>query len=360
MGDPIPTEAAGYLCAYTPVEILLAAGFEPVRLFGLPGETERADAVLSSTLCPYVRACMEEGLQGGAPDTVLFAGCCDSMRRLYDAWTYYCGPGFTHLIEVPRDTGQYSLSVFESSIWDLIGRLEEHTGTPITAAAIVEAIEIRRGDDSVVAGLTDLLRQTCARDASLVYESFKDAQVDSPKESPRDAGDTGVLISGGSGGGTGREGSVRGKPVMVTGNVLQSGKLIGLIEECGGRVSCLDLCSAERFPTWGPEDERVSLPADLDGLVRLLAKTYLDRVPCPRMLDRGRRYEAVLRSAEESGAAGVIYLPLMFCDPFLYDLPGLKYRLDSSGIPGLVMESDYRDENPGQLRTRIEAFLEML
>ena len=78
------------------------------------------------------------------------------------------------------------------------------------------------------------------------------------------------------------------------------------------------------------------------------------------MLTHDERLDNLVDLARESGARGVVFVPLMFCDPFLYELPRLKSRLEAAGLPGLFLESDFRDENIGQLRTRVEAFMEML
>jgi benzoyl-CoA reductase/2-hydroxyglutaryl-CoA dehydratase subunit BcrC/BadD/HgdB len=57
---------------------------------------------------------------------------------------------------------------------------------------------------------------------------------------------------------------------------------------------------------------------------------------------------------------GVICYTLKFCDTFLYDIPLLKKRLDAQNIPSLFLDSDYTPGTMGRLKTRIEAFLEML
>jgi len=57
---------------------------------------------------------------------------------------------------------------------------------------------------------------------------------------------------------------------------------------------------------------------------------------------------------------GVIFYTLKFCDPFLYDVPVLKSELSVRGIPGLVLEGDYTPGTMGRVKTRIQAFVEML
>ena len=73
-----------------------------------------------------------------------------------------------------------------------------------------------------------------------------------------------------------------------------------------------------------------------------------------------RRFEYLKELVESSGAAGVIYSTVKFCDSHLYDLPLLDKDLRQAGIPFLWLENDYEWTGLGQLRTRVEAFLEML
>ncbi|OGO30900.1 MAG: hypothetical protein A2Z29_01465 [Chloroflexi bacterium RBG_16_56_11] len=78
------------------------------------------------------------------------------------------------------------------------------------------------------------------------------------------------------------------------------------------------------------------------------------------MKDNQRRFDHVFRLIEEFRAEGVIFYTLKFCDPFLYDLPQLKEQLAGRGVPALVLEGDYTPGTLGRVRTRIEAFIEML
>ena len=142
---------------------------------------------------------------------------------------------------------------------------------------------------------------------------------------------------------------------------MRPGGLLEVIDSCGGEVASLDLCSAERYVTWGKAVDTSSVRGASRGeLVDMLARRYMSRTPCPRMLNRTERHELLSANARRFGARGVVIMPLMFCDPFLYDLPALESHLDAAGIPSLVLQSDYQDDNIGQLTTRVEAFLEMI
>jgi benzoyl-CoA reductase/2-hydroxyglutaryl-CoA dehydratase subunit BcrC/BadD/HgdB len=58
-----------------------------------------------------------------------------------------------------------------------------------------------------------------------------------------------------------------------------------------------------------------------------------------------------------TGAQGVIFHSIKFCEPELFDLPDLRNGLD---VPTLTLEIDISDPISGQSLTRIEAFFEMI
>ena len=60
-----------------------------------------------------------------------------------------------------------------------------------------------------------------------------------------------------------------------------------------------------------------------------------------------------------SGAKGVIFHTVKFCEPELYDIPLLKKRFAELHVPVLFMESELEPKLSGQTVTRLEAFVEM-
>ena len=63
---------------------------------------------------------------------------------------------------------------------------------------------------------------------------------------------------------------------------------------------------------------------------------------------------------ERANAKGVLFLPQKFCTPHLADHPILVEDLRAAGIPSTVIELDETSINEGQIRTRVQAFVEML
>lgn len=358
-GDGVAGGQAGWFCAYTPLEVLSAAGLEPVRLLGVEGPTPDADSVLGTNICPYVRACLEQGLAGDAPPAVVFAGCCDGMRRLRDAWERYCDPELSCAFDVPRSTAPEAVSLFRGAIHRLLDELGRYTGRRVTASGLAEAARERSEMESRLAAAADGMRAGDRR-ARDVMRLFMDSQAAALDGAGEDAA-PGERPGGGSAGARSEgQAEAPGRPrVALTGNLLRREGMISALDSLGAGVVMLDLCSAERSLIWEEGAEGLE-GKSLEELVGLLVEHYLGKLACPRMLDAERRHDRLVEGVRASGARGVIAIPLMFCDPFLFDIPRLENRLEREGIPALVMASDYQDENAGQVLTRLEAFLEMI
>jgi len=125
------------------------------------------------------------------------------------------------------------------------------------------------------------------------------------------------------------------------------------VEDSGGAVIWDDLCTGTRFFD-GQMDEAIDP-------IEAIARRYFERVICPtKHLDLTYRGENLVRMANEKRADGVIFLFLKFCDPHAFDYPYLKEYLDREGLPNMLLEVEGQIPAMGQLRTRLEAFVEML
>jgi benzoyl-CoA reductase/2-hydroxyglutaryl-CoA dehydratase subunit BcrC/BadD/HgdB len=146
--------------------------------------------------------------------------------------------------------------------------------------------------------------------------------------------------------------SVPGKRVFLSGNVFEALPLMEFIESCGGKVVGDDFCFGGRY-------SQVTVSEGGDP-IRALAEGYLNRVPCGRMENYDERFQFLLDEMDRRDARGLIYTSLKFCDNFLVDYPSLKKVLDAHSIPSLFLEGEYFSFGGGQVKTRVEAFLELL
>ena len=345
--EPSGRLSIGFTCTYIPIEVLEAAGLRPHRITPEPS-SEKADAYLDPNFCPYVRACLGKALDGGYDELsgIVVANSCDAMRRLHDAWRYYSPRGFHFLLDVPRIATSEAVRYFRSGLEDLVSSLQSHFDLEIGEDTLRQAVEEVNQTRALLDKLLSWRRQ------GRVEMSYGDLLeiLDKQWELPREAYNYALerVIESGSRAVSRRP---KGPRVLITGSILDGRGLIDLIEDLGATVSGVDSCLAERVVP------HVDLEKDILGS---LARSYLNKIPCARMKDSKKRAEYLVRRMRETGAEGLIYMGLKFCDPYLYEWPYLMEEMQLRAVPVLFLEGEYRGHIGGGLRTRVQAFLEML
>ncbi|AIS52675.1 activator of lactoyl-CoA dehydratase LcdC [Thermoanaerobacter kivui] len=103
----------GYICKYTPVEIIEAFGEEPVRLDSGYKSHERAEALIHSNMCSFAKGVLENIIENNIEEVILTA-CCDSIKRLYDVLKDKVK--FIHLLDLPRKKDPLAIDLFYNEI----------------------------------------------------------------------------------------------------------------------------------------------------------------------------------------------------------------------------------------------------
>jgi benzoyl-CoA reductase/2-hydroxyglutaryl-CoA dehydratase subunit BcrC/BadD/HgdB len=142
-------------------------------------------------------------------------------------------------------------------------------------------------------------------------------------------------------------------PVYLAGNMTHSDSYFPLIEEAGAIIVQDDLCSGTRFL-------RLMVPEDTDPVDGLTSR-YFNSFLCPTQHKGAHAHiETLSWEVEQSGAKGVIFLLYKYCESHFFDYPDLKQALESKGIPALLLEVEDPSYSIGQLKVRVQAFVEML
>jgi benzoyl-CoA reductase/2-hydroxyglutaryl-CoA dehydratase subunit BcrC/BadD/HgdB len=148
---------------------------------------------------------------------------------------------------------------------------------------------------------------------------------------------------------------------MVVGAQVDDVAFIDLIEESGAWVVADDLCPGAR--EFSADVEVTKDPIDS------IAERYLRKLKCGRTFrERQGSYEQYLEdrfghiggSINDFGVDGVVLYIYKYCDPFGFDVPAMKSYIESKGVPVLYLEDEYSMSTIGRLRTRIQAFLELI
>ena len=154
----------------------------------------------------------------------------------------------------------------------------------------------------------------------------------------------------------------KGPRIFIDGACLDNIELIKLVEEIGGNVVADTICNGARdyFP-------RTDVGGDP---INALGRRYLDKINCPKTYrgnktgtfegDIASRFGDIGAYAKEFKVDGAILYVYKYCDPFGFEVPARKAYYKSINVPLLHLEDVYSAGTIGQLRTRIQAFLEMI
>ena len=343
----------GTFCSYAPEEIIVAAGGHPLRLFGSGEKIRLAEAHLQSYCCSLVRGALEDALSDRLVflDGVVFPHTCDSIQRLSDIWRLNITHGF-HLdlvLPVKLDTPsarRYFVDVLNRFREELGAKL----GTVITDDDLRTAIALY---NRIRGALTKIYKLTGDRPGILkgsdLYILTRGAMImDRTRLAPLLEGVVSELERTP---GVGTE--TKRKRIILSGGVCNHPDVYTVIEEAGGTVVGDDLCTGYRSFD-GLIDEQAEP-------VAAIAQRLLERIVCPaKHTGLTDRADHLVRLAREKRAQGVVFFLLKFCDPHAFDYPYLKEALDREGIASMVVEVEDRLPADGQLRTRFEAFIEMI
>ena len=339
----------GWLCSYTPVELLTAGGMVPMRLDAGNLLLQKPNPHIYQLICPYIRAVFDVAQKDlfGPLDGVLFMKCCDGMLRLYDLWKTHLPSQKSYVLPLPKVQTPEAEEYFAEAMRRFAREMSRDQGVPITEDALHQAIGEANRFRSAVQKLYHL------RFMNPLSLSYFALQLRIREWLSTDPAQALPLVE--------RElKALKGKPdqgkpgarVLISSSTLDQLEIIKIIEEAGITIVADDLCSGARH-----FDHMVSENGDP---YLSLAKRYLNRWPCPRMQAGPSHIQRLLQEVQGADANGIIHVGLKYCDQSGYDLPRLQTWFRDRRIPFLSLENDYTVSGLGQLKVRIEAFAEIL
>jgi len=342
----------GYLCYFAPPELISAAGMIPYRILGsMDSDIVEANRYTEPLGCPYIRNCFEQDLTGKLDflDGLIIPHSCDSAQRIYGIWNYYKKPQYSYLFNVPHKVTPWSRAFYQRELTFFKESLEAYGGRKISDEELRSTIDIYNDNRMMVQSLYDLRKE---RPPALSGTEMFKMLVAGMTIPPENFNALLKEITGNMGSRPKEEDNI--PRIMFWGCILDDTRLFELIEDAGARVVTDDTCIGTR-----------SYLRQIDtslGLMEGLTKAYFEDFKCPRT-DRGpglQRFDYVLDLARTYHVQGVIGYSLSFCDPHKLDYPDLRDYLDRHGIPMLLLDDDYSLSNMESVKSRVEAFIEML
>ena len=345
----------GHLCNYTPIELLAASGAAHTRILkcGEPEVVSRGELITKSVFCDFTKSVLghfaeKDPLHDGLDQVVTFYSC-DSMKAAAEAIDRFFVPSLGYV--VPRDGGREAgRKFFRQEIMHFRKDLARLTGKLVTDDELSEQIQLYNRTRSLIRDISALRKRDnpplSGRDFLEITKAFYTLQ---PEEQLVLLEDVYLRLSG-----TPDTGPAPLR-LMMAGGIVAEGdrRLLDLIEEeIGARIVVEDHCSGLK-PFYHDTDEKIDP-------WQALANAYLDQAPCARQTPLGKRIDFSAQLATEYRVQGVIYFYLKFCP--CYGMAKNKFvrRFQEMELPVLELASDYSLGDTGQIKTRLDAFVEVL
>lgn len=344
----------GYFCAYTPLEVINAAGVGHARLFKA-GDSETVAAgelFTQSVFCDFSKSCIGGFAQGDpvytAIDKLYNFHTCASMKRATEVIEKFVP---TKLLNLPKLRDSKSSRLFFSDeIIELKRDLSELIGHEISDGDIREQIVRYNIMRKLIKNISELRKRDNPPISGKDFVELAKAFYYVPPEKLIDAYDKiyhelSALSDTGC----------RPLRLMISGSIAADGdrRLLDILEgEIGARVVVEDHCAGLK-----PFYNTVKETGDP---FMALADGYLDQAPCARMKTLEDNVNFAGQLAQEYQVDGVVYVYLKFCSCYGITKKPFIDHFQSIDIPVLDLSSDYSGNDYGQIKTRIEAFIEVI
>jgi len=346
-------KVVGYFCSAMPVEMITAAGMLPFRLraTGSAG-TELSDAFFSNLNCSFPRHAFNAALRGDFDflDALVMFNSCDHIRRVYDHWIRQLDTPFVRILSLPKKTEAPQVEWFKDELADLRKDMQDRLGVEITDAKLQDAIRLHNQTRRLLREMYELRKGTSppltGAEALTVTIAGTAMPPERYNELLRELLDDLAGAPGNS--------SYRAR-LMVVGGELDDPGYLKVIEDQGGLVVTDALCFGSRL-LWKDVEE------DSQDPLTALSRYYVaERPSCARVFtDYDNRAAYVRNMVGAFKVDGVIFERLMFCEVWGFEQFSLTNDFKEWNIPLLCMDREYVSTGVGQLRTRVQAFLETM
>ena len=349
-------KSIGTFCIYVPDEIALAAGVLPIPLCGgSDWSVSYADKMFPRDICPIIRSTFGMAFSSTCPyktlkDFALGETTCDAKKKAWDLL------GFK-VMEVPQKKDPIDRGLWLQEVYNFKETVENLSGVKVNEERLQENIrlvnrkrralqrinEFRKLPDPPISGLDALLVSQVALNQD-TDKFIEDAEA--LAEELQERADAGISAYNGDG--------IR---VMIAGSPSPMGnaKIHHIVESSGLRIVVDESCTGLRYYRDLVDESH----KDLDGMMRAIADRYFS-IDCSCFSPNTERMESITQLVKEYSVQGVIQNILQYCHTYNIEAKVVENILQKCGIPSIKIETDYSQEDTGRIRTRVEAFTEMV
>jgi benzoyl-CoA reductase/2-hydroxyglutaryl-CoA dehydratase subunit BcrC/BadD/HgdB len=345
--------------SYVPEEMIYASGAIPVCLANGGDSTtvEASLSVLPRHFCSFIRAQIGEIKLNCNPyydliDLLIAPIACQHLKKVAEILEYSGNIKILKLGIPNAYDSDPALEYYSYQLRKLRDRLQVLTGNVISDEKIISAIDLYNSMRKLLREIS-LLRINSPLPLSSIdfiklnhtslyadpafmvevlqsiYSDLKEKQLPAKINKPR------LLLIG---------------PNVAYGDY----KVLEIVEAAGGEIAIEEVSESIRN-YW----QTISTLGDP---VESLARGYLrDRIPCAFMIHSARaRLDFALKLIRDFNVSGVIWYELLGCETYDSESYYVSRKLEDKKIPLLILESDYGTSDIGQLKNRIDAFMEIV
>lgn len=350
----------GTLCSYTPSEIIEAAGAANVGLCGTDNSViPAAEVDIPKNMCPLIKSTYGFAVTETCPytwfsDLIVGETTCDGKKKMYELLNDYKE---TYVMQLPQAQNRsYASDIWYEECKLLKEKLEEIYDIEITdedlrkaaenrnkwRTAYIRMMEAQAMNPPALTGTSvavAMQKNIFAFDINDVTEALNntvDEALDQYKKDPEyliKKGTPRILLTG-----------------CPTGGVID--KVCNTVEQNGAVIVSNDNCAGERTM-------RMMVDTEAEDILRAISDRYLE-ISCAVMSPNEDRIENTVQMCKDYEIDGVIDVVLQTCHTFNIEATRMERAVKEAGIPYMKIETDYSDNDKGQLSTRISAFIEML
>jgi benzoyl-CoA reductase/2-hydroxyglutaryl-CoA dehydratase subunit BcrC/BadD/HgdB len=352
-------KVVGMYCVFSPQEIAMAADAITVTLCGTKQEPiEDAEKELPRNLCPLIKSSYGFAVSGKCPyfhfsDVLLAETTCDGKKKMYELMGKLKP---MHIMNLPQTAqGEEALELWKNEMVRFKNFLEKQFNVEITNDKLSAAIKLMNRERSAMKRLHKLNAHKPAPMTGMdmmLSQWLKGFNVDKEAgielierviKEVEEQMSKGIYAF-----------DEKAPRILLTGCPVGSGseKIIKILEESGASVVALENCTGYKGLDVMVDEAKDPITA--------LAEKYLS-TPCSCMSNNNGRLDLIERLAKEYQVDGVVDLTWQACHTYNIESFTVKnFVKDKLNLPFIQVETDYSDSDVGQIKVRVEAFLETI
>lgn len=352
-----------YTCYHIPEVLLNLDNCFSTRLRApRTGSMDIATYYMSSYLCGYSKALVERGIEGGYNhlNALIGSESCSEMNRCYEHFELLNlvdnDKFFVSIADIPFKIMPHTIKHYKRQLQTkVLDKLRDVYDVDVSEAAMRKAVEehnevcrliteigeYRKEENPRITGyefhVICLVSYVCPK--YLIIDKLRETAEELKTREPDE------------------KKNYRAK-IVVVGSEMDDPDFTKLMEESGALVVADRYCFGSL-----PGREEIQLSDDGDVLEEIILH-YMKTSECPRYMSHDKvegRKEYVRKLVNDYNAEGVIYEQLKFCEYWGYERALASHIITNDfGIPSVSVDRQYTANASGQLRTRVQAFVESL